>query len=120
MKKKPAKKPAKKKPAPKSFKSFGDWWDKVAQKKVAKIEKDWLKDNEPNDPEEDSGGDHWHVNQMMHEGAAFEMTAEIAEDIWNKGAAGEEWEMTMSDGLFCDLDEVIIEAYDAGKKSRNA
>lgn len=94
---------------------FSDWWSKVAQKKVDKIEKTWLKGNEPNDPDEDGGGDHWHVNEMMHNGDASEMTAEIAEEIFLKGYNGEEWIGDMSDSLFCDLDEVISLAYEAGK-----
>ena len=48
---------------------FDKWWNK-ASKKVSKIEKQWLKGNEPNDPDDTGGGDHWHVNQMMHNGDA--------------------------------------------------
>ena len=100
------------------FKSFGYWWDKVAKRKVSKMENDWIKTNEPNDPDEDSGGDHWHVNEMMHRGDAHEMTAEIAEEVWGAGATGKEWEMNMGNSLFCELDEVIMDAYQAGKDSR--
>ena len=113
MRKKMAKK-AKAKKTPQEL--FGNWWDKVASKKVSKIEKKWLKDNEPNDPDEESGGDHWHVNEMMHNGDAHEMTAEIAEEIFLKGYNGEQWEPNMGDALFCDLDEVIALAYEEGKK----
>lgn len=102
----------------KVYKSFGDWWEAVASKKVAKVEKNWIKNNEPNDSEDEGGGDHWHVNEMMHEGGAFEVTAELAEEVWNKGSSGEKWEMTMGDSLFCELDDVIFEAYEAGKASR--
>lgn len=117
-KKKIAKKSIKKKAVKKavSFSSFEDWWTKVAQKQVEKIEKDWIKQNEPNDPEDDGGGDHWHVNQMMHDGEAFNMTYEIAERVFALGVKGEEWTLTMSDGLFCELDDVICDAYEAGKK----
>ena len=50
-----SKKKAKKKTAKpaakttKAYKSFDDWWSKVASKQVDKIEKAWLKNNEPND-----------------------------------------------------------------------
>jgi len=118
--KKVAKKTVKKtvvKKKPTKFKDFGDWWDKVAQKKVDKIERDWIKETEPNDPEEDGGGDSWHVNQMMHDGEAHNMTYDIAEEIFNKGKNGEQWESSMGDSLFCDLDDVIFEAYEAGKNS---
>lgn len=96
---------------------FGDWWNKIAEKKVSKIESKWLKENEPNDPEEE-GGDHWHVNEMMYSGDASEMTYEIAKEIFILGYKKESWEMTQSDSLYCDLDEVIMMAYEAGKKSK--
>lgn len=102
-----------------AYKSFDDWWSAVAEKQVARIEQEWLKDNEPNDPEEEDGGDHWNANQMMHDGEAHEMTAELAEEVWNKGVAGEEWEMSMEYSLFCDLDDVIAAAYHAGKALRS-
>ena len=101
-----------------TWKTFEDWWDKVAQKKVDKIERDWIKKTEPNDPDDDDGGgDSWHVNQMMHDGEAHNMTYEIAEEVFNKGKNDEAWEMNMGDCLFCDLDSVIIESYEAGKIS---
>lgn len=94
---------------------FAEWWKKKAEKRVLKIEKDWLKKNAPNEDEE-GGGDHWHVNQMMHDGDASGMTFEIAERVFLMGQGGEMWEMNMSDSLFCDLDQVIEDAYLAGKE----
>lgn len=125
LKSKPKKKPVlkKKKPAKKAVKKsptelFSDWWQKVASKKVSSIESRWIKENEPNDPNEDGGGDHWCVNEMMHNGDAHEMTAEIAERVFMQGYNKEKWELTMSDGLFCELDEIIEMAYEAGKNSK--
>lgn len=121
---KKAVKPAKKKQTTKakkktiSWSNFGEWWEKVACRKVDKMERDWCKQNEPNDPEEDAGGDHWHVNEMMHSGDAHEMTYDIAEDIFNKGKNGEKWQMAQEFSLYCELDDVIMEAYEAGKKSK--
>ena len=114
VKKKAAKKSAAKKPV--TWKTFEEWWGKVAQKQVDKIERDWIKETEPNDPDDDGGGDSWHVNQMMHEGEAHNATYDIAEEVFKKGQNNETWEMTMGDSLFCDLDSVIIESYEAGKK----
>ena len=112
----------KKEPAKKAVKNpqelFSNWWEKVACKKINKIEKDWIKENEPNDPDEDGGGDHWCVNEMMNNGDAHEMTAEIAERVFMTGYNKEKWELTMSDGLFCELDEIVKMAYEAGKKAR--
>lgn len=97
---------------------FSEWWTKKAVKRVAKIEKAWVKSNEPNDPEDSGGGDHWHINQMMHDGDACGMTMEIAERVFSMGVRGEFWEMTMGDSLFCDLDEVIVDAYLLGKENQ--
>lgn len=110
---KKAKKPEKASPE----RLFSEWWGKVAQKKVSKIEDDWVKENEPNDPEDDGGGDHWHVNELMHSGDASEMTYEIAEQAFIKGYNKENWELTQCESLYCDLDSVIEEAYSAGKKA---
>lgn len=133
MKKKPAKQPAKKtkkiakKPvklkkvtAKKTAKNpnelFNDWYSKVASKKVDKIEKKWTKENKPNDPDEEEGGDYWYVNEMMFNGDAHENTSEIAEQVFLKGYNNEPWEMNQGDSLYCELDEVIELAYQAGKE----
>jgi hypothetical protein len=117
-KKSVAKKSVAKKPV--TWKTFEEWWDKVAQKQVDKIERDWIKETEPNDPDDDGGGDSWHVNQMMHDGDAHNATYDIAEEVFKKGQNNEPWEMTMGDSLFCDLDSVIIESHEAGKKCKLA
>lgn len=117
---KTAKKTVKKaKALAKKWKDFYDWWSKVAEKKVSKMEAAWIKENEPNDPDEDGGGDHWCVNEMMHNGDAHEMTAEIAERVFEMGKAGEKWEYNQSDSLYCELDAVIEEAYEAGKNCKS-
>lgn len=96
---------------------FGEWWDKKASKKVSKIEKAWIKSTEPNSEEDDDEGtDSWLVNQMMHNGDAHEMTYEIAERVFIMGFNNKKWEASMSDSLFCDLDEVINDAYLVGKE----
>lgn len=96
---------------------FSEWWDKKGEKRVAKIEKAWLKSNPPNDDGDEGGGDHWCVNQMMHDGDARDMTWDIAERAFLAGHNGERWDPDMSDSLFCELDSVIEEAYLAGKES---
>lgn len=94
---------------------FEKWWS-TASKKVEKIEKKWTKENEPNDPEEESGGDHWYVNQMMHDGEAYNMTYDSAEEAFQQGFEGQELE---TDRLYCELDNIVSEAYEAGKSKRN-
>lgn len=110
-----AKKKAVKKATPEEL--FAEWWNKKGGKKVSKIEKAWLKSNEPNADDEEGGGDDWHVNRMMHAGEAHEMTWDIAERAFLAGHNGEKWEPDMGDSLFCDLDEVVNDAYLAGKES---
>ena len=97
---------------------FDNWWVKVAMKKATKIENQWVKDNEPNDPNEEEGGDHWHVNEMMHSGDACEMTYEVAKEIFIKGYKNEPWDMNQADSLYCDLDDIIADAYPAGKSAK--
>jgi hypothetical protein len=121
MAKKTAKKVALKKKAPKKKATpeqlFSEWWEKKAVKKVNKIEKAWLDSTEPNGEEdEDEGTDSWCVNQMMHNGDAHEMTYEIAERVFLAGYKGEKWEFSMGDSLFCELDQIINDAYLAGKE----
>lgn len=111
-KKLPAKKPAN------PTELFNKWYSDIASKKVDKIEKKWIKENEPNDPNDDGGGDHWHVNEMMHNGDAHEMTAEIAEQVFIKGYNNEPRDMNQCESLYCELDSVINMAYEAGKNYR--
>lgn len=118
-KKKSAKKKTAKKVSKKvAYKDFNDWWEKIGSKDVNKIESDWIKENEPNNEEDCEGGDHWCVNEMMHNGDAHEMTYEQAEMAFSEGLKGKKWELTQSDSLYCDLDEVTIKAYEAGKQLR--
>jgi hypothetical protein len=84
---------------------FAEWWIKKAKKRVLKIEKAWINKNEPND-------------QMMHNGDAYGVTMELAERVFLMGVRGEFWEMTPKDSLFCDLDEVIVDAYLVGKENQ--
>jgi hypothetical protein len=114
------KKVAKKKPVKSAEQHFVDWWLKVAVKKVAKIEKNWCKKNEPNDPDDEGGGDDWYVNQMMHDGEASNMCYENALPVFTIGFGGKKWEMSQSDSLYCELDDIIAEAYTAGKKAKSS
>jgi hypothetical protein len=104
------KKASKKKITPESL--FQDWWEKKASKKVEKIEKDYLKDNPDYDPEDDDMSDSGCVHRMMHEGEAYNMTYDCAEQSFMQGCKKEEHS---PDYLYCELDEVISEAYEAGK-----
>lgn len=115
MAKRVKKKAVKKKATPEQL--FGEWWEKKAVKKVDKIEKAWVESNEPNSDEDEGGGDDWHVNRMMHSGDAHELTYEIALQVFLAGYKGEKWEPNMGDSLFCDLDDIIVSAYLAGKES---
>lgn len=113
---KPIKKALKKSSKKKTYTDFDSWWGLFGEKMTSKIEKDWIKNNEPNDPDEESGGDHWHVNEMMHNGDAHEMTSEIAAGFFEKGLKNESCDFGQCDSLYCELDSVTLAAYEAGKK----
>jgi hypothetical protein len=53
---------------------------------------------------------------MMHGGDASEMTYEIAREAWEKIASGEAWEFGQESSLYCELDDIIIEASNAAKR----
>jgi hypothetical protein len=111
---------AKKKSVKKSVKVspetlFKDWWGKVGSKKTCKIESAYLKENPEYDPEDDDYSDGGCVHRMMHEGEAENMTYENAEVAFIQGHNKEKF-----DGgyLYCELDAIISEAYEAGKLSK--
>lgn len=93
---------------------FETWWNNSGSSKVSKIEKKWLKENKPNDPDDEEGGDFWCVNEMMHNGDAHEMTYENAKTAFEKGMNGEDADQC--DSLYCELDSVIWDAHAVGKK----
>jgi len=103
--------------ANKGFKDFADWWDKSkSQSKTDMYVKKWIKANPPNEDDE-PGGDHWHVNQMMHEGEANELCYEIAMEVFNRTLSdGEDAKPTQSDALYCGLDQIIWDAHSAALK----
>lgn len=99
---------------------FSTWWEQVGEKKVSKMEKQYLRENPDYDPDEELGGDSSYVHAMYHQGEAHNMTYEIAEEAFNKALNGEEWEMSQSSSLYCELDGVIIEAHEAGLLAKKA
>ena len=99
--------------------SFNVWWEQVGEPKASKMVEEHCREHEPNDPDDSAGGDSWHVNDLMHSGEAVEQIAERAGGLFKKGRAGEFWEMTTSDTSYCELDEVLEEAYEAGKARKD-
>jgi hypothetical protein len=111
------------KKAPKKIKidfdlEFGNWWDKNCESKLKKIVKDWKKENPPNEEDDDcEGTDYWCINNAMWNGDFFDGIPESSFEAFKKGAMGKKWEMTQSETTYePDLDNIIIEAYEAGKK----
>jgi len=97
----PKKTARKKKATPEEL--FGEWWNKNA-KKVDKIEKAWLKSKL--------------IGRYGFDcGYAHDLTYEIAERVFLTGYKGNKWGLSMEDSLFCELDEIICDAYLAGKES---
>lgn len=106
-----AKKKAEKPVTPQSL--FMDWWEKTGSKKAEKMEADYLKDNPDYDPEDDDMSDGGCVHRMMHEGEAVNMTYDAAEVAFVQGYNNEKID---ADCLYCELDDVVSDAYEAGKK----
>ena len=100
------------------FKDFDTWWDKIAIPKTDKIVTKYLKQN-PEYTEEDTEDytDSGCVHRMMHEGEAENLLWEICQDVFEKGRNNEDWEMSMGETLFCDLDNITFLAYKSGKSS---
>jgi hypothetical protein len=100
---------------------FDAWWDAYnAQEKIDKFVRRWRKSNPPNPEDEDCGGDHWHVNQMVHTGEADEMCLETARDVFTRTLTdGEDGRPTQLDSLYCDLDDIVDAAYEAALAVKN-
>jgi len=92
---------------------FQNWWGKVGSKKVEKMESKYLKENPDYDPDDDDMSDSGCVHRMMHEGEAENMTYDASEVAFIQGYNNEE---INADCLYCELDDVVGEAYKAGKK----
>ena len=85
------------------------------------MEKDHVANNEPNgEDDEDEGSDGWCVNRLFHSGEAGEAAYEKAAVAFEKGMNGLDWELDIGDSFFCELDDVVAKAYEAGKKQRSA
>jgi hypothetical protein len=99
-------------------KLYEKWWDKTGSKKVTKIQKKWIKENEPNEPDsDDEGTDFWCVNNLMHNDDPHYATSEIANTVFLQGYNNQSWRLNQCESLYCELDGVIKEAYEAGKKA---
>jgi len=99
-----------------TFKDFDTWWAKIAIPKADKIVTKYLKQNpEYTEEDKEAWGDSGCVHRMMHEGEAESLLWEICQDVFEKGRNSEDWEMSMGESLFCDLDDITFLAYEAGK-----
>jgi hypothetical protein len=109
-KKKKSAKPKKKATSPQEL--FNDWWAKVASKKVEKIESAYLKENPDYDPEDDDMSDSGCVHRMMHEGEAENISYDESQTAFIQGFNNEKFDAGY---LYCELDDIVAEAYEAGK-----
>ena len=94
---------------------FDSWWEKVGLKMVEKMESAYLKENPDYDPDDDDMTDGGCVHRMMHEGEAEGMTYDLSQTAFIQGYNNEEID---AGGLYCELDDVVNKAYEAGKKSK--
>lgn len=100
------------------FKHFDKWWAKVAKPKMDKYIKAYLRNN-PDYTEEDAEdySDSGCVHRLIHEGDAADVLWDTCQEVFNMGYDDEDWKMDMSQSLFCELDDIIELAYEAGAKA---
>lgn len=94
---------------------FQGWWTKTGSKKTQEMEKAYLKENPDYDPEDDDMTDSGCVHRMMHEGEAWNMTYDESETAFLQGYNNQKKDTGL---LYCELDSIVDEAYEAGKKFR--
>tara|TARA_B100002019_G_scaffold22698_1_gene17260 strand:- start:661 stop:990 length:330 start_codon:yes stop_codon:yes gene_type:complete len=99
------------------FETFDNWWAEIAIPRVNYYIDEYLETN-PEYTEDDiqDYSDSGCVHRMIHEGEAENMLWDICQEVFEKGYNGEEWEMTMGDSLFCELDDIIHLSYEAGQR----
>jgi len=100
------------------FKEFDHWWVSVAQPRVNHFIDGYL-DEFPDYTEEDMEDytDSGCVHRLVHEGETENTVWEICQEVFEKGYDGVDWSMSMSDSLFCELDNVIELAFEAGQRA---
>ena len=100
------------------FEQFDQWWTEVALPRAnyfidAHLEE--YPDYTVDDVEDYT--DFGCVHRMVHEGEVEGMLWETCQEVYQKGFYGEPWSMDMSYSLFCELDEIIEQSYEAGERA---
>lgn len=101
------------------FTKFDTWWKEIAEPKMNHFIDTHLKEY-PNFTEDDveDYSDFGCVHRMVHNEETHNMLWEICQEVFDKGYNNIEWELNMTDSLFCSLDEVIELSYEAGQKAK--
>lgn len=96
---------------------FDTWWSEVAQSRMDYFIDNYLNTN-PEYTEEDVEDytDSGCVHRLVHEGETGNVLWQICQEVFEKGHNDENWEMSMSDSLFCELDDIIQLSYEAGQR----
>ena len=101
----------------KQFEGFDKWWVEIAEPRMNHFIDNYLKNN-PEYTEEDTGDytDSGCVHRLVHEGDAPDILWETCQEVYHMGYNDEPWQMDMSQSLFCELDNIIELAYEAGQR----
>lgn len=99
------------------FVAFDAWWTQIAQPRMNHFIDKYV-DEFPDYTEEDMEDytDSGCVHRLVHEGEVENTLWEICQEVFELGYEGADWKMSMSDSLFCDLDDIIVLSYNAGQK----
>ena len=100
------------------FMAFETWWTEIAQPRMNHFIDKYIEEF-PEYTEEDTEDytDSGCVHRLVHEGEVDNVLWDICQEVFQLGYEGTEWEMSMSDSLFCNLDDIISLSYNAGQKT---
>jgi hypothetical protein len=97
---------------------FDTWWKDVAEPRMNYFIDAHLEEY-PDFTEDDVEDytDFGCVHRMVHTGETGRILWDICEEVFDKGYNGIEWELNMSNNLFCNLDAIIEQSYEAGQRA---
>lgn len=101
------------------FETFDKWWAEVAEPRMNHYIDGYLEENpDYTDEDVEDYSDGGCVHRMIHEGETANLLWEVCQEVYNKGYSGRDWELSMSDSLFCELDDIITLSYEAGQRHK--
>lgn len=95
---------------------FENWWQVVGYFMVYKFSKKYQKDNPQFDHNMVLKNNNDFVHRIYHDYSCFDLSYNQSYIAFLYGINNVSWTINNSNSLFCDLDNIGILAYDAGKR----